>query len=182
MVATDRQFFTIAALLGMRFLYVPGTCAFYHWWSPNQITRRSGRPQRAANLERIFSRLRKIAASASGSALNDDHRLLLQQHFDLWRIPGDVTIPVPSANGGYLCDIGSNRVCIDPADAAILAALIQNPGRRWLERHAEIVAHVIPMLWGHHIDIIRTLNRFTEIGLLEQVAVPLADSQFEDNS
>jgi hypothetical protein len=38
------------------------------------------------------------------------------------------------------------------------------------------------MLWGHHIDIIRTLNRFTEIGLLEQVAVPLADSQFEDNS
>jgi glycosyltransferase involved in cell wall biosynthesis len=76
----DREYFTLAALIGSRFLYVPISTVCYHAWSGEQMTTRIKAPQRLDALSHIFHNLTTIAA-ASEFRLSPRHELLLNRNW-----------------------------------------------------------------------------------------------------
>ena len=54
---TDREYYSIAAAVGMRFGYVPDAVSVYNHWSNDQITGRMTGAQRAETARRMFNRL-----------------------------------------------------------------------------------------------------------------------------
>ncbi len=83
--ADDRHYFTLAAVLGCRFLYVSGCRALYNNWSEGQVTKTVHDAERARSLENMFADLRAQAERQPPSRLTAEHRRLLDQDRGLWR-------------------------------------------------------------------------------------------------
>lgn len=84
-VCMDREYFTLAALLGYRCLSVPGARVRYHSWSSAQITQATPYRKRVASLRRVFQRLQQQAQIQHQPHLQRRHWSLLQQSWDLWQ-------------------------------------------------------------------------------------------------
>jgi hypothetical protein len=84
-VYMDREYFTLAALLGLPFLHVPDSYVCYHRWSTTQVSRRATYPI-------VFTIAAKSSAACKTSrtfvrAINSHDRtlFLLQQNWELWQ-------------------------------------------------------------------------------------------------
>jgi len=55
-VLQDREYFTMAALLGAKFKYTPGYFAIYNKWSTNTVSALPRKEQRYLNMQKIFDR------------------------------------------------------------------------------------------------------------------------------
>ena len=156
-IAGDRQYFTTAALLGHRFLYVPRAAVVYYWWSEGQLVARTPHRERAANLKRIFAKLMKLAGDRDD--FTSEHRALLTLNWDLWSYRAvDREVEIPNS---------VSRTVFEK----ITAVLSRNDQSATLERHAKIIAFEVPTLWERHHEILRVLDRLRESGHLcrEQV-------------
>jgi hypothetical protein len=167
--ADDRHYFTTAAILGMPFLYVPGTSVDYHTWSSTQLTIGTPAEQRLKNIRLIFDRLRRLASEQDEAALSLDHWFLLNQDHGLWRCADQATgVAREGSTGDDANRNPESRVQLTRREAQILRVIATNPGVQRLEVHAKTVAHQMPELWNRNTEILRTLVRFTELGLLQQ--------------
>jgi GT2 family glycosyltransferase len=122
-IAEDREFFTAAALAGLRFVHVPGAVVTYNAWSGAQRTRAIGQQARARELERIFADLRAAAARRRRN-LSEVHRQLLEQSWALWRV-------APRGAGA-----AANRDQVTPLEATLIALMSRYRAAHFLEHHA----------------------------------------------
>ncbi len=153
-VAMDREYISLAAVLGAEFLHVPGAWADYFTWRPDQLSRTVPVAERGRELADIFTRLHVIATRPGAPALTDAHHFLLQQDWGLWSLT--TPFPGPPPREGPR----------EQWDEAILATLRHNPRSRLLEGHAKVVAHHIPALWERHLEILQALHRLAAAGAL----------------
>src|SRR4029077_9717699 len=90
-VATDVEYFAFAALLGYRFLHVPGAQVFYSVGArPQQISAVTPYTVRIVSLRDLYAR-RGAVADRPGvkPRITSRHRALLKQDWHLWRQPPD---------------------------------------------------------------------------------------------
>lgn len=166
--ADDRCYFTLAALLGLRFRYAEGAEVVYNTWSTTQTTRRTSVEERLSNLERMFGRFRATAARQPAARLTGAHRFLLSQPRNLWRPAPEGLAVSHHATAGFL--LRANRggdVHRVTREAALTArALASFPGGLTLEDHAKIVAHRAAELWEAHTEVMRQLRSLARLRLL----------------
>lgn len=164
-VATDRFYFTLAALAGLRFLYVPDSGVDYRTWSGGQITTSTPPAVRARHLSRCFERLGAIPSDRR-VPLSNRHRLLLGLDRARWRSPGPSLRPV----GGHYrrVEFGGNCFDLRGGEALVAPGLAGYRATLPLEDHAKIVALRVPSLWERHTLTVRILQRFAAMGLLER--------------
>ncbi|GAQ00069.1 glycosyltransferase family 2 protein [Leptolyngbya sp. NIES-2104] len=83
-ICMDREYFTIAALLGLRFQYVPGSLVRYHWWSANQLSRSRSYQERVVSRAQMFQRFRDLSEVRWAAGIPENYRFLLQQNWEIW--------------------------------------------------------------------------------------------------
>jgi glycosyltransferase involved in cell wall biosynthesis len=166
-VAEDREYVTLAALLGARFEHVPLVSLLY-FWSPNASQRSTGRAF-SASLTAIHARLRAHAETVSGVTLTDEHRWGLAQDFRLyeWRVKEIVTSPwwKPTAR------LRNGRdVELSVLEAAIVKRQDETMGGASLERIARAMCEAGPELSYRLLDVRRALDSLAARGLLTTVS------------
>lgn len=168
-VAQDRECFTLAALLGMRFKYVADTEVYYNAWSTDQITRSVSAAERSEQLGEIFARLRRIAEQHH-KPLTDRHRMLLEQPRQLHRLTSEQEHP----------DRARTAAQLDADTSGVYAALPQLREPATLEQWAKHIQQIEPALWQRHSDVLRALLRLRDLGLLaEWVPAPKSSNGLE---
>lgn len=128
--AADREYFTLAALLGYRFLYVPGCRVYYNGWSTTQITRVQTPADRARAYRDIYAWLREVAKNEKVAGLAAEHRRLLDQDWSVYR-----------ADPNQL----QRTATLDGAEKTVMAAAAADRIDRAIE---ELAAVLVMMLWG----------------------------------
>ena len=128
--AADREYFTLAALLGYRFLYVPGCRVFYNGWSTTQITRVQTPADRARAYRDIYAWLRAVAKKENAPGLTAEHRRLLDQDWSVYRADPDRLQRAATLSGG---------------EKAVMTAAAADRVDRALEELAAVLAM---MVWG----------------------------------
>jgi glycosyltransferase involved in cell wall biosynthesis len=166
-VAQDREFFTFAALLGLRFLYVPDTQVFYNSGSSGQITQQTSARERACQLAKVFSRLRTFAERKDGPRLGRHHQMYLGLPWERFRIAPDADEAKHEGPGRYrVRRQGGANTWIGRDEARIYQCLRRIPGPGTMEQLAKTIQHTEYALWERQTEVIRALLRFRELDLL----------------
>lgn len=172
-VGTDVEYFALAALLGMRFVHVPGAEVIYNVWSETQMGTKIGYERRVSALGAIYGRLRTLAASeACAAPLSRRHRILLEQNWRIWRLPPrSVTLERLAGRRFQLRRLSGDARPIElrPREAAIARVLIDESEPLASAHRALRLAEIVPEARGDHPFIIETLERFQREGILECV-------------
>ena len=146
-VSTDREYFTIAAIAGLQFLYVPETHVTYHRWSDQQTTQSTPYFTRAQTLKTLFQRFQNNAQSNPN--IQPHHWQLLNQSCDLWQLP-----PTQLTQQGtqYILHHPHHPtpIVLTYSEAMILAALQKTSGSYRLEDHARRILHHLWKTLLHH--------------------------------
>ena len=154
--ATDREYFTVAALHGFRFLHVPGADTVYHTRQDGgQMTQRINPQMRAQALAGMQQRLSALRRRSDAPPLSDDHRFLLQQDRRLFQ---------PSRGPDLEA---ASRARPEMRAVHEVYARIGHPDT--LEQQAKIIAWHAPGWWEQHVTILRELHRLRDIGAIEPV-------------
>ena len=170
-VSSDREYFTIAALAGLQFLYVPETYVTYHCWSDQQITQSTPYLTRAQTLKTLFQRFQNNAQSNPN--IQPHHWQLLNQSCDLWQLP-----PIQLTHQGTQYTLHHPRhsapITLTYSEAMILAALQKTSGSYRLEDHARRILHHLWKTLLHHqplnpIALTRSLSAL--VGLPETTEI-----------
>ena len=142
-VYMDREYFTLAALLGLRFLHVPQSLVRYHRWSGEQVSSRATYRDRVYHRRQIFRRFQDVAQLCQGTKLTAAHQALLQQSWELWQ--PDFTL-LQLDKGKFALQHGQRqeRLPITWQQANLSRALLQVIGPRAIEDWAR---KVIQLLW-----------------------------------
>ena len=174
MVATDIEYSALAALLGMKFLYVPGAHVTYNIWSKRQISGGTPFDQRLRSLEAIYARLSAFAAAGSARvALTPRHRMLLSQDWSVWRLPGEtVSMSRNEGRGTLLRHIPSGReIVLRPWESAIAQAMIGSgqalPSYIWGILLAEVAS---PAVAEDPADVVEVVTKLRREGFLVRSA------------
>ena len=172
-LGTDVELSAIAALMGLRFRHVKGARVRYNLWSDSQIGSATAYPRRVAVLGAIWARLRATPLGA-GVALRPRHRVLLEQTWDVWRMPAEsVTVTAGSGRRRLARHVASGReLDIGPREAELVRQMMAS-GRGLANLHAALgLAPMIPGFGGDHAAVAQALGRLQAAGLMEKVAVP----------
>lgn len=139
-ILADREYFTSAAIIGCRFLYVAGCSARYNSWSSNQLTKSTPLPVRAASGAEIYARLRMQADKEPAARFTPEHRWLLDQSWKLYRVAAVADVPKPGRPRHVRNAETGEEIELDAAEMAVLAARARSPQTTTLEYHAAFVA------------------------------------------
>jgi glycosyltransferase involved in cell wall biosynthesis len=125
---TDVEYSGFAALLGLRFLHVPGAHVTYNIWSAKQISNTSYR-DRVAALEAIYLRLRQYAADQANITLTERHKTLLDQNWKIWRMPPRSAVLVKAGLQSYKLrhTAGGHEIDLELHEAALAKTFIALP-------------------------------------------------------
>jgi hypothetical protein len=174
-VATDVEYSALAALLGTRFHHVPGAHVSYNIWSDRQTSQGTPYPKRVASLEAIFIRLREfVEAGKAQVALSARHKVLLNQGWDLWRIPPRSVTVEKRGGRRFVARRGADGSTLElrPREAEIVKLMAQGTAAIVSMHHALMLEPRIPDLAGDHVTIVRTIEMLQREGFLERVARP----------
>ena len=138
----DREYFTLAALLRMRFLYVPNSRVHYYRWSSTHISLSGSYLDRVQSRRCMFQRFRDIALVSLGAALTQAHWQLLTQSWALWK---PVFSVVQQGTDRFWLQHSQTQatLSITGQQATIAHALLQGTGTRTLEDHARKVVQIV---------------------------------------
>lgn len=173
-VATDVEYFAIAALLGMAFAHVPGAVTYYNAWSPRQIGYSTPYPFRAATLKDIYARLAAFAERPEvDRRLTSEHRALLKQNWDLWAIP-PASLLRRDQDGQLALANRQNQNWLPVSEREIKAVqLIQATGNiRFLAHHAAEIVSQAPSPFTDQAEAIFALERLRAGGLFTLMSNP----------
>ena len=171
-VATDIEYFAVAALLGLTFVRVPRALSYYNIWSEQQIGSATPYPLRAATLKEIYARLATLAQRPEiRPRLNREHRELLAMEWDVWGIPrGSIAHEKRGPDAVKLIHRKTGRALEVQQRAAVAVQLIEASGQaRFLAHHAgELIARA-PNLYADQAELIFLLDRFRRAGLFTRI-------------
>jgi Glycosyl transferase family 2/Domain of unknown function (DUF4037) len=144
-IGMDREYFTVAGILGLRFLAVPGAMVRYYTWSASQLTRSVSYLQRVEAMQQVFARFQKqVYQSRSPAQVTGLHWFLLRQNWDLWQLaPGQIR---QMGEGCFWVECTGQPIgmSLNPGEARIVAALSQLGGVQTLDDYAH---QVLRFLW-----------------------------------
>ena len=146
---TDREYFSLAAATGMRFIYADDAPSIYNQWSGQQMTRSTTIAARAANVAKIFDRTR--AHITSVDRLDAKHHRLLNQSWELWR-PAPLSLQRKGEAVYAVLDCDrSDPVELTQPQAKVLAAIQSIPHAYFLELYARQVCQHLwrRVSWKH---------------------------------
>lgn len=174
-IATDREYFTLAAVLGFRFLYVPQVFAYYNNWSANQLAQSTSYLERARNLRSIFLRLQDQAQQQLSGRITERHWFALRQNWHLWiLVPNSVSI-IRQKQQHFLVRNNPMPVMISVslAEAMVLSAMQKYSGAHTLEHHARVIVRILIKYIVQHnsLDLpaaIKELERLVGLTTLTQ--------------
>jgi hypothetical protein len=174
MVATDIEYSALAALMGMKFLYVPRAHVTYNIWSKRQISGRTPFDQRLRSLEAIYARLSALAAAGPlRTALTPRHRMLLNQDWSVWSLPGEtVSMTRKEGRGAPLRHLPSGReIVLRPWESAIVQAMINSgqalPSYIWGILLSEVMS---PPVAQDPADVVEVVTKLRREGFLVRSA------------
>ncbi|NJL79992.1 MAG: glycosyltransferase [Richelia sp. SM2_1_7] len=153
-LATDREYYTIAAIIGLRFLYVPNALVRYNFWSPTQNSRKASYSWRAGCYKRMHLRFQEIAAQQPLQRITKQHWFLLKQNWDLWKL-APVTLMQKAPDSFFLIDRRTEyKITINQAEARVISALHRINTVCTLEDHAHRIVHLMAqhIVVSHKID------------------------------
>ncbi|MBG1266329.1 glycosyltransferase [Nostoc sp. WHI] len=122
-INTDLEYFTLASVLGLRFLNVPTATVRYNHWSETQTSRSTPYWQRVQSLKQIAVRFQHYATEQQVQQLSVEHRFLLGLNWDFWSLA-----PIQIRQEGKACfwlqhlskAVG---MTLTPAEARIVLAM-----------------------------------------------------------
>lgn len=153
-LATDREYYTIAAIIGLRFLYVPNALVRYNFWSPTQNSRKASYSWRTECYKRMHLRFQEIAVQQSEERITKQHWFLLKQNWDLWKL-APVTLMQKTSDSFFLIDRRTQyRITINQSVARVISALHRINTVCTLEDHAHRIVHLMAqhIVLSHKID------------------------------
>jgi hypothetical protein len=172
MVGTDIEYSAIAALLGLRFLYVAGAHVTYNIWSASQISSGTSYPVRVAALASIFRRLKTFAGSSRAKvALSDRHKIMLDQSWSILKMSRDVVsyTKLPGDNV-RLRHAGSGReIDLSPREAGIAQTLSRASRPMASSHYALVMTETMPKVADDPVAVIEVIERLRRDGFLEDV-------------
>ncbi|MHB8529742.1 MAG: glycosyltransferase family 2 protein [Caulobacteraceae bacterium] len=171
-VATDLEYFALAALIGMRFRHVEDAHVRYNVWSEGQVSGSTPYLVRVAGLKAIFSDLQAFVGSGQAKVpLNRAHKVLLGQNWDVWRLPRDSVALTRAAGRRFaLRHEASGRVIdLRPREAAVVRALLAAPRPQVSCHLALMLAETVPEIAGDHAAAVEIIERLGKEGFLERV-------------
>jgi glycosyltransferase involved in cell wall biosynthesis len=167
-VYMDREYFTLAALLGLQFLHIPNSFVCYHRWSNTQVSRTATYLDRVHHRRQIFRRLQDIAQVCQGTKLSRSHQFLLQQNWELWH-PAFTLIKQTDQTFALQHNQTQEHRPITWQEANIARVLLQSAKPRAIEDHTR---KVIQLLW---LEILVELSQSQSSTLnYDQIADKLA--------
>ncbi|MBE9182614.1 glycosyltransferase family 2 protein [Oculatella sp. LEGE 06141] len=145
-IGTDREYFTMAAVLGLQFLYVPGATVCYNHWSGTQMSRSASYWQRVYSLRQMYERFQQQLVNRSTDHLSAAHWFLLKQNWNVWKLA-----PAQLTQLGAGCFWLQHQtvpvgMTLTPAEARIALALSQLGGTYTLEDQSY---RILRVLWKH---------------------------------
>ncbi|MDJ0678005.1 MAG: glycosyltransferase [Calothrix sp. MO_167.B42] len=143
-LGTDREYFTLAAILGYSFLYVPGAVALYNNWSSGQMTRSGSYGMRVESFNQMSGRFIKYARMQPPGRITPQHWFLLQLGWKIWK-PDGVRL-TQQGRESFLIQHRQTGVgmLLNVVEARIVSALYKTGGACTIEDHA---FKIVRWLW-----------------------------------
>ncbi|NEQ48271.1 MAG: glycosyltransferase [Leptolyngbya sp. SIOISBB] len=167
-VCMEREYFTLAALQGMKVLYVPGAQAIYNSGLSPQITGTTPYGVRVQSLQTMFERFRSAAEQYEG--LEGAHRFLLNQSWELWEPSFELI-----GQAEQVCWVRHQETqetqMLRDATAQIVQTWLELPGAYPLEDQAR---RIVRQLWQQTLVSIRQTRGLRAALDAKQVAHALA--------
>lgn len=158
-ICMDREYLTLAALLGCKFLYVPNAIVRYYRWSPTQVTQQTSHQKRVQSRKTMFQRFQSAALARSPDSLQPIHWALLRQSWELWQ---PALVLKQDADSFWLSHPQrQDAVEIDRQTANVVRTLLQSPGTATLEDKAR---QIIQQLWMRILVCISQSSQPEQIG------------------
>jgi hypothetical protein len=173
LISDDYEYYSVAALLGLRFRFVAGARVITNQWS---MTQKSVLPQtvpRARCIRDILAHLQRIAARPEiAPRLKPPHRALLFQNCDLWAMPsGSVRVARQDGRWCELTHAGTGaRAKVRPREAALAQALQKFGAADILRFHVKMMCSVLPEFNDQHPLVSEILDGFCRDGLMQLVS------------
>lgn len=168
-VLADREYFTLAALLGLRFRYVPGGVAIHHRWSDTQVTRSGSRTHRGRVVQAMFERFRARVEAGRTVAPTPAQRMLMSQDWRYYQVRrGWARLARDPSGAPYVLLGGPDRARrLGEVHEIVLRRLLDDaePGR--LERFARSIAIREPRLAPNYPGLLKILAEFRDLGVFE---------------
>ncbi len=166
----DIEYICTAALMGMRFIHVPGAHAVYHIWSTEQATGRFEHSvDRVRKLEPVFGRLRALAQALPRGAVSERAWTLLDQDWRVWKLPrGSITMSKIDGRRVRLQQHATGRSLeLRPREADVVNAVIDVglgfPTHWFAQRIAK------PPATDDFVFIVRTVQKLARAGMMVEV-------------
>lgn len=160
-LATDREYYTIAAIIGLRFLYVPNALVRYNFWSSTQNSRKASYSWRTECYKKMHLRFQEIAVQQSEERITKQHWFLLKQNWDLWKL-APVTLMQKTSDSFFLIDRRTQyRITINQSVARVISALHRINTVCTLEDHAHRIVH----LMAQHIVLSPGVDSYEKVVL-----------------
>jgi glycosyltransferase involved in cell wall biosynthesis len=142
-LATDREYYTIAAIIGLRFLHVPNALVRYNFWSPTQNSRKSSYGWRAECYNKMHLRFQDIATKQASERMKQQHWFLLKQNWDLWKL-APVTLMQKTSDSYLLTNRQTqSSILLSESEAKIISALHKINTLYTLEDHTRAIVHLM---------------------------------------
>jgi glycosyltransferase involved in cell wall biosynthesis len=153
-LATDREYYTIAAIIGLRFLYVPNAKVRYNFWSPTQNSRKVSYSWRTECYKKMYLRFQEIASFQPAERITKQHWFLLKQNWDLWKL-APVTLMQKTSDSFLLIDRRTQSgITLSSSEARVISALHKINTVCTLEDHAHRIVHLMAqhIVLSHKVD------------------------------
>lgn len=140
---TDREYYTLAALEGFQFLYVPDTGVRYNAGLSAQVTRSTPYEKRVRNLQRMFERFRQSTEQTQTTQLKAPHHFLLQQNRERWQ-PAFSLLKLSNEGCHIQHNATGKQAVLRKSEARIVRSWLKFSGAYTLEDHAR---YIVRQLW-----------------------------------
>ncbi|WP_265277851.1 glycosyltransferase family 2 protein [Nostoc sp. KVJ3] len=140
----DREYLTLAAMVGFRFLHVQNSTVLYNHFSSSQIILSDSYVLRVERLKQMFLRFQYHATMQPLGEITEQHWFLLKQSWDLWKL-APVTLERHGEEAFFLQHSQKELgIPLNLAQARIVSALYKSEQACTLEDHAR---QIVRMFW-----------------------------------
>ena len=138
------EYFTIAAILGLRFLYVPGAIVYYNYWSSMQNSSSTLCKEQIQSRKQMAKRFQHYAMEREKERMGAEHWFLLKLNWDFWQIVPTL-LSQETERCFWLKHHSTNfGMTITPAEARIVLAMNQLGAINTLMGHTN---QIVRLLW-----------------------------------
>ncbi|MHC5821913.1 MAG: glycosyltransferase family 2 protein, partial [Nostoc sp.] len=161
----NREYSTLAAMVGFRFLHVQHSNVLYNHSSSSQMTLGNSYILRAEGLKQMFLRFQYHAAMQPVGEITEQHWFILKQNWDLWKL-APVTLQQRGEEAFFLQHSEKELgMPLNLAQARIVSALDKSNEACTLEDHARKIVRlfwkqIVQQPGGEGLNVAAELTRW----------------------